>query len=109
MSSVDDILFQPITTNANKSNLLIDWQMINAVTLALTGVAGIEFFVDSSISIDTYDRIADMIENDAIVIAYTSNLVTPDPQHTMRPANALTIKDVFRRLYIGENALILHL
>ncbi len=104
MSSADDILFQPITTNTNKSKPHIDRQMIDAVRVALTGVAALEFFVDSSISIDTYDMIADMVEADAFVIAYTTALVIPDPLHNMRPANALTIKDVFRRLHVGENA-----
>ena len=103
-TTADDILFEPIVVDPNNNpGLIIDQQMIDAIKIALTGTADIEFFVDSGVSVDTYDIIADIIEADPHVIAYTGNLVPSDSLHIIRPTNALTIKDVFRRLYNSEN------
>src|SRR5678816_3588650 len=102
-SIADDILFEPIVTNSS-TNLLIDQQMIDAVKIALTGVAGLEFFVDPDIDVTTYDMIADTIENNQHVIAYTQTFVAPDSLHVIRPVNSLTIKDVFRHLHAGQTA-----
>src|SRR5258708_370766 len=99
--SADDILFEPI--GISKGKLLVDQQMIDAVKIALSGVSAIEFFVDSDVSVDTYDIIADLIEKDPQVIKYTNQMILPVTVIDTRPAGALTIKEVFHRMHAGED------
>lgn len=101
MSSADDILFEPIGTNRFKSGL--DQQMIDAVKIALTGVSAIEFIVDPTIPVATYDAIADLIENDSQILVYTGQMVKRDSLALLRPKAALTIKDVFHRLHENKD------
>lgn len=96
--SVDDILFAPIDLSGNK----LDQKMIGAIKNALTGINAIEFFVDSTTAIETYEQIADLVENDPQVLRYTTQMVKPD-NLGLRPVGALTIKDVFHRIHGGEN------
>ena len=108
MSAADDILFEPIgkTTPKTSTNGLIDQQMIDAIKIALTGASAIEFFIDPKIAFDTYDLAADVIEHDKSVIRYTRQMVLHNPLGLIkpgRPAGALTIKDVFRRIHQGED------
>jgi hypothetical protein len=104
MSSVDDLLFEPIGTPVKGPIITgIDTQMVDAVRIALTGSSNIEFFIDNTGDIATYEAIADLVENDSQVLKYTRQMVAQvtAPNFT-RPAGALTIKDVFRRLYNGQ-------
>lgn len=99
--SVDDILFEPI--DLNKAKILVDQDMIDAVKVALTGISALEFMVDPDISIDTYNEIADLVENDSLVVKYTGQMVKRDTYGIHRPAGALTIKEVFHRIHRGED------
>ena len=100
--SVDDILFEPIGSSQTTTGPQIEAQMIAAVKMALTGSSDIEFMVDSTENIDTYNIIADLIENDKQIIKYTRKMVTiQTPPNFVRPPGALGIKDVFQRLHQG--------
>jgi hypothetical protein len=99
--SVDDILFEPIGSSQITSSQ-IDTQMVDAIKIALTGVSAIEFMVDPVLHIDTYNVIADLIENDQQIIAYTRQMVAVQTSpNYLRPSGALGIKDVFQRLHQG--------
>ncbi len=94
--SANVILFEPIPK--------INQQIIDSVTQALDGtLKKFEFSVDPRHAIKTYDRIAALVENDPNQIADTKRSVTHDPLQLHRPTKALTIKDVFHRMYRGDS------
>jgi hypothetical protein len=103
--SVDDILFEPIGSSTTTTlDPDVDTQMIDAVKIALTGVSAIEFMVDPDLNIATYDAIADLVETNGQIVAYTRKMVAiQTPPNFVRPAGALTIKEVFHRLHQGQD------
>ena len=93
--SADVILFEPIAK--------INQQIIDSVQRALDGtLQKYEFSVDPRHALETYDRIASFVENDPDQIVDVKRTCTHDPLQMRRPARALAIKDVFRRLYRGN-------
>lgn len=100
MTRADDILFEPI--GKLKNHLNIDNDLINIVKLALNGNTNLDFFVDKSIHIDTYNQIADLIENNNFVKCYNDKLVKPVSHSNQRPKGALTIKEIFKKIYIND-------
>jgi hypothetical protein len=99
MSAVDDILYAPIDTI---NPPVLDQALIANVALALGDPNHcISFSVNPSVSLDTYERIADIIEADNFVRRVASAAVAFDPFGMIRPTAALTIKDLFRFLHRG--------
>lgn len=98
--NADDILFEPI--GPSKSTIILDQEMIDAVKIALTGTSAIEFVVDYTTSLETYDKIADLIEDDPQIIKYTNQMVNPISATEKRPVGALTLKELFERMYNGN-------
>jgi hypothetical protein len=99
--SIDDILFEPINHDKDQSH--IDQKLIDEVKIALTGISAKDLFVDRHVSLETYELIADLVENDPQIVKYTNQMVTPVSAMEKRPNGAMTIKEVFRRLHVGEN------
>jgi hypothetical protein len=92
--SADDILYEPIVKRTSTT-------IIDQVTRALSGSDDFIFTVDPVIDLAIYDQIADIVEQNPTVIAYTRKLVGHDPHATWRPAGAMTMKTVFHRLHAG--------
>src|ERR1051326_837659 len=93
MSSADEILFEPINKPINQT-------MVDAVKQALENTITYQFSVDPRYSVETYDEIARLVEDDPNQIVYVKRMVNPDTGQ--RPATALSIKDVFRRMHAGN-------
>lgn len=99
MSSADEILFEPIGI-VKTVPIQVYQPMLDAVAHALGGLQDYQFRIEPDVPIEVYNHIADMVENDSDHISYVKTLVAP--AYTHRPANALSIRDVFARIQRGE-------
>lgn len=95
--SVDDILFSPIPRVLPVRQDVGYW-----VEQALTHMTGeMEFAVDPDTPIETYLKIAEAIEQNRSIFRAARQLVSVNDLG-LRPANALTIKDVFKMIHRGQ-------
>jgi hypothetical protein len=97
MSAIDDILYAPITPNPDTD---IDQAVIAQITACLNDLSmTVTWTVDPSVTMATYNRIAEIIENNRFIFRAARQLCASDPHGNFRPTDALTINTLFAHFH----------
>lgn len=102
MSAIDDILFAPIESDTKPG--VIDQALIAQVALCLGDPhSTFSFSVNNRVSIDTYRRIAQIIQDDRPIFRHARQFCASDPFGQFRPKTALDIIGLFEKLHQNPN------